>query len=183
VRCFAAVPLPADVRAALAEHSEALRRLPQPFKLVRREQMHVTLKFAGDVDEASAEPIRQALATIEVPRRLRLRIAGPGAFPPRGPARVAFAALEGDVDALAGLASALDRALAAFGVEREARPFHAHVTLGRAGNRGCRRDLVLALRLPPLEFEASAFEWIESRLGPEGPSYTTLLRVEFQASA
>ncbi len=94
--------------------------------------LHVTLKFLGDVDIGLVEPLSCALA--EIAQRyaaLRVSVGGVSAFPSVDNPTVLFAELTQGHSAVAGLARAVDDACAALGFAREVRAFHGHVTLGR----------------------------------------------------
>lgn len=113
---------------------------------VSPENLHVTLKFLGHVDEARLEPMRGALGgAAAAGPPFDLAITGLGAFPTAARPRVLWAGVGRGAEALAALAAAVERALAALGVPPEDRPFSAHVTLGRV--REPRRDPALAAAL------------------------------------
>jgi 2'-5' RNA ligase len=98
-----------------------------------------------------------------------------GAFPPKGPPRVVFAAIQEGHDALVALANDIDAACAALGHASESRPFHAHITLARA-KPGPR---IVLDRITPTPCDAG-FASIESVTlfrsdpGPRGAAYTPI---------
>src|SRR5687767_4376349 len=124
MRCFVAVEVPEEVRGLLARVQEALRRADADVKWVERENVHLTLKFLGELTEEAAARLSGALAA-EAARwpPLRLAFGGIGVFPERGAPRVVWAGCAGDLERLAGLARAVERAAEAEGVEREPHPF------------------------------------------------------------
>lgn len=177
MRCFVALELPAAMRRQLHAQAAPLRQLGD-VRWVGPEQLHVTLKFLGDVDDAAVEGVRQTLAALPL-LPLRLWLAGLGSFPKRGAPRVIWAGLGGDVAGVVRLAQQFEAAAAHHGVEREQRPFTAHVTLGRA--RSPRQSLMLqraieatsaAVTSPP--FEDFAVTLFRSELSRDGAQHTRL---------
>ena len=129
-RLFAAVLLPAPVRADLTRATAALRAL-EGVRPVRAEQLHLTLRFIGEVDRGLEAPLAReiAAATAEMPGfPMRLRAAG--VFPSHRRARVLWVGVE-DTPALAQLQRAVEEAVVRAGVAPDPRPFRPHVTVGR----------------------------------------------------
>lgn len=138
--------------------------------------LHVTLKFLGQVDEARIPGIGAALAAVA--RRtpaFDLDVRGLGAFPTPTRARVLWVGLT-PASPLAALAADIDARLAALGVERDSRPFAAHVTLGRV--RESRRNPALADALArPADcgrLTVTRVSLMRSQLHPRGARYTEL---------
>ena len=179
MRCFIAVPVCGPVRKAVARVQEALRRADADVKWVAEENLHLTLKFLGEIAEESAEELRGLLAA-EAPRwpKLALTYAGIGRFPERGAPRVVWAGCAGDVDRLAGLAGAAERAAERIGIPRERRPFVAHLTIGRVRSPRNAKRLESALEnqreVPLGRDEVAAFSLIRSTLTPRGAVYEPL---------
>lgn len=94
--------------------------------------LHVTLKFLGEVDPSRLAGVAEALrAVAAASRAFDLGLAGVGAFPSPSRPRVLWAGVAEGADVLADLARRIDEALGALAFERETRPFTGHVTLGR----------------------------------------------------
>ncbi|HEX7901462.1 MAG TPA: RNA 2',3'-cyclic phosphodiesterase [Planctomycetota bacterium] len=176
MRCFVAVEVPEEVRGLLVRVQEALRRADADVKWVERENLHLTLKFLGDLGEEAAGRLGGTLAA-EAARwpRLRLSFGGIGVFPERGAPRVVWAGCAGDVERLAGLAGAVERAAEAEGVERERHPFVAHLTIGRVKSARNEKRLRAAIenqRVVPLgTSEVAELALIQSTLTSAGPVY------------
>lgn len=174
-----AVLLPEGVRAALAREIERLRLVARGVAWVAPENLHVTLKFLGEVDEARLPSLREALAGAAAPvPPFDLAVRGLGAFPSVGRPRVIWAGLGEGADAAAELARRVDEALASLGFPREDRPFAGHVTLGRV--REPRRHPALTAAIEAgggrdfglVRVDAAAL--MQSRLSPHGARYTRL---------
>lgn len=125
------VPSGPTVDALAAE----LRAASGSLKVVRTDQLHLTLKFLGDTEEGLVPEIATAIrdATEEV-RPFEIRIVGTGAFPSLGRINVVWVGIEG-ASPLAKVTNALEVPLEALGFPRERRPWTAHVTLARAKGR------------------------------------------------
>jgi len=166
-RLFTAIEIPEAIRMHLA-----LVRAPLAgAKWIEPENMHITLRFAGDIDERTADDFADRLRDIRA-EPLAITIAGVGAFAGRE-ARVLWAGVEAG-PALEHLYRANERAARAAGLERDPRAFRPHVTLARA--RGVRPRLAArfleengGLRLLP--FVASRFVLMSARPGSGGPPY------------
>jgi 2'-5' RNA ligase len=134
MRCFVAIDLPDDLKDTLALAQGALGdAAPQAdVRWTPPGSMHVTLQFLGEVPAAEVPAVAGAVAgaASRCPP-LALRAVGVGAFPSPARARVVFADVEGDADALRALVGDLGARLEPLGWPPEARAFHAHVTLGR----------------------------------------------------
>lgn len=112
-----------------------LRREKLPVKWVRPENIHVSLKFLGDVDDAREPELHAALqraaGTRGEPRPLTLQLTGFGVFPDYHRPHVLWAGVTPD-PGLELLQHAVEQAFAPLGFPTEARAFRPHVTLARA---------------------------------------------------
>lgn len=123
-RLFAGIEIPIVQRQQLALLSGPLPGA----KWVAAEDMHVTLRFAGDLDNHVADDFAEFLAGIEVPP-FEMRITELGVFGGREP-RLIYAAAEGGA-VMEGLQRATERAARAAGLGPEARNYKPHVSLAR----------------------------------------------------
>lgn len=146
MRCFFAIDVPGDVRELLVRVQEELRRSGADVKWVEPANLHLSLKFLGEVSEEQRTRLRDLVA-VEVLRwpPLALTYGGVGAFPERGTPRIVWAGATGEIDRLAGLASAVERAAETVGVPPEGRPFVAHLTLGRVKSARNLKSLLSAM--------------------------------------
>jgi 2'-5' RNA ligase len=166
-RLFTALELPEAVRL----HLSLIRAPIDGARWVEAENMHITLRFVGDIDDRSADDLADRLREIRA-EPMPITIAGVGAFAGRE-ARVLWAGVAGGA-ALEQLYRANERAARAIGLERDPRPFKAHVTLARG--RGVRPRAAArfleengGLRLQP--FLATRFVLLSARPGSGGPPY------------
>jgi RNA 2',3'-cyclic 3'-phosphodiesterase len=124
-RLFVALDLPEEIRDEL--HAMAFG-LPGA-RWVEKAQIHLTLRFIGEVDGAAFQDIKDALAGIHA-RPFSMRLKGVGHFPPRKEPRVLWVGVE-DNSNLLQLRNRVERALVGAGLEPEHRKFAPHITLAR----------------------------------------------------
>ena len=124
-RLFVAIDLPSDVKERLRPLCGGLPGA----RWVDGDQLHLTLRFIGEVDGGVLRDVREQLGTVRsAPFSLVLQ--GVGHFPPRGQPRVVWVGLEksGPLGVLHGR---VESALADAGLERDGRKFSPHITLAR----------------------------------------------------
>ncbi|NYD43726.1 2'-5' RNA ligase [Nocardioides panaciterrulae] len=136
MRMFVALVPPREVLEHLEEFLEP-RREAAELRWTAAEQLHVTLAFLADVEERRLDELGERLERAAARRTpLGTRIAGGGAFPHVGRARVVWAGLELD-DAgrteVRRLATGARAAAARSGVEVAGKRFTPHVTVARLG--------------------------------------------------
>lgn len=152
---------------------------------VKREALHLTLRFLGDVEQERVPEIAGALAELEGVGRIELMLSGIGTFGGRRP-RVVWVgfAEDGGLERLQGLRSRLDQSLAQAGIKVDAGTYRPHLTLGRARRQATRSDLA-AIRAavdaaPALQVLSSVerVALVESTLLTDGPRYRRVTLVE-----
>jgi len=180
MRLFVAVDTPSDLRRELARIRDELRRSRADARWEADAKLHCTLKFLGEVAEPLAGPIGEALASVAARHNpFEVRYASIGCFPDRRRPRVVWAGIEDPAGALAAIAGDIDGASALFGIQREDRPLHPHVTLGRIRSLVSSDDLLS--RIESITFEGptvkiSEFLLVRSTLKPSGSVYDTVRR-------
>lgn len=180
MRCFLAIDLPPEVRAALGRPLAALPAVKGLSK-TRAENLHVTVRFLGEIDAATQAGVQarvgEALASVTP---FELTLARLGAFPSAERPRVVWAGLTDEGERAARLAQAVNTALEAVSGLRpgDERPFRPHITLARCkappASRAARAFLEGADPLPPLGCPVSELTLYESELTPAGPRYTAV---------
>jgi len=135
VRSFVAVPLPEPVRANVLAAAGELGRALSGVRWSRKlENLHVTVKFLGPVEEGRLAAFGGALAeSLAAVPRFGIEVRGMGAFPSPNRANVFWAGVADDDGRLGAVAAIVEETTARLGIgERESRPFRAHVTVGRS---------------------------------------------------
>lgn len=185
MRAFIALPVAPEVRARIGELILDLKRTTplHSVRWTRPEQIHLTLRFLGDVPDSAADEITAEIRrAAEGIKGIALHTTELGFFGAPQRPRVLWLGLAGDLDPLRELQRRIAETTAAFG-EREDREFHPHLTLGRVNDIAShgRRDLVEATQRTragqPSIWKASFVELISSQLGPGGSRYTVLTSI------
>lgn len=183
VRTFVAVEIPANVRARAAELIEILSGAGADVKWVASENLHITLKFLGDVELKETARICEAMqkASAETsPFPLALR--GAGAFPNVRRPRTIWLGTEDDLT-MRALHQHLEARLQKLGFRKDGRRFHAHLTLGRVRRGGPAMAELGRLLQEHAAFEAGTAPIVElvlfaSHLSRTGPTYEPLGRAK-----
>ncbi len=192
-RVFVAVRLPAFLAEKIASVQGALDRALADVKWVETENLHLTLRFFGELDPGAMARVAAAVTTVTAATTaFAVRIEGLGTFPERGRPRVIWAGIAQGGDELKQLAVGLEEEFVRVGLGRGDRPFAPHLTLGRVRDPNARRgsqtgpvplQATAAMRaaigatvFEPGVFEVSEVVVVESRLSPRGPHYQDLHR-------
>ena len=166
-RLFVAIRPPEDVRDALID---AMDDSPE-LRWVGDDQLHLTLRFIGEVEGPLADDIALALGRVCFDR-FALKVEGVGMFEQRNGGAL-WAAVR-PKEPVAALAAKVERACVSAGLEPERRAFHPHVTLARWNRRSAAAASAFmarnrALATPP--FAVDRFILYESRLSRHGAHY------------
>ncbi|HYO63468.1 MAG TPA: RNA 2',3'-cyclic phosphodiesterase, partial [Pyrinomonadaceae bacterium] len=152
----------------------------------RPEKFHLTLKFLGETEPRRVEDLgRAAGRAASGVESFTLALAGTGAFPPRGAARVLWLGVQDAAGGLAELQRRLEAECAREGFPREPRSFHPHLTLARLRDPRDAEALTeahLAAQFAPATFVISELLLVRSELSSGGSRYTTLSRHALAAS-
>ena len=175
MRSFVAVPLPGEIQSRILGTAQELARdLPEVKWSRKVENLHITIKFLGQIDEAKLIALADELARAIAPLpRFRLELRRMGAFPSARHANVLWVGADDVEHGLAAVAEAVEGVGERFGIAREQRAFTGHVTVGRSKGRGVDARAALA-RLAERSFGAASVDEVhvyESRLGGEGSTY------------
>lgn len=137
LRCFVAVDFREELKKALVQVRNELKKWPARVKWVEPENYHLTLKFLGDVAAGDIPVIIDALGrAVAGQPALRLELTGVGAFPDMKRPRVIWYGIGGDIGALQSLHQAIDHGLRNLGIPGEKGTYRPHLTLGRVKESG-----------------------------------------------
>jgi len=168
-RLFVAIDLPPDIAVQL---QELCCGVPGA-RWVQPEQMHLTLRFIGEVDGGIFRDIKEGLAGIKSPE-FSLQVKGMGFFPPRKTPRVLWAGVA-PVEEVVALRNRIENVLVGTGLEPEGRKYSPHITLARLHDTpSVRLGRFLAgnnLFVTP-EFLVSEFHLYSSELTSKGAFHT-----------
>ncbi|HEX2728218.1 MAG TPA: RNA 2',3'-cyclic phosphodiesterase [Rubrobacteraceae bacterium] len=172
VRAFAAIFPPRGIQEALHRAALALP-VEEAVRYVRPENIHLTMKFLGDVQPERLAGVEETLASVgERHEPFEVALAGVGAFPSMRRGRVLWVGVSEGSERLSEIATDMEDVLESLGFEREPRAYRPHATLGRA--RG--RPFVLGetAALEKLTFRAETLTLVQSLLRKAGATYEPL---------
>lgn len=183
LRLFWALSLPGDLKAKLGGFQAELKKLSPDAKWVKQENLHLTVKFLGEVEKSDL-PVLTRAVTEGVRGRMpfRLELAGWGTF--GRPPRVLWVGVNGDVGALRELRVRVEKALLPLGFPVEKKFFSPHLTLGRLRssrnvNAMCERaEELVAERGPWGGFVVNRIDLMQSTLTRQGPIYREIFTLD-----
>jgi len=189
IRTFIAIELEEALQGAIGEVQQKLRREGETMRIVRwvtPENVHLTLKFLGNVDVHRLERIEQVTQeACQGFSPFSLSFGGLGCFPSARRPRVIWIGVGGDTDILAQLHRAIEESLTPLGFPPEARDFSAHLTIGRvrrgAGSGEGRKlgQILSSFEVGTLgHSRVESVSLMKSELHPLGAEYTRLAWVE-----
>jgi 2'-5' RNA ligase len=177
MRLFVALEIPTSVRENLAVLLVSLRAVSPQTRWVRAENLHVTLKFIGEVPETKLAAIRIALAGVRSAQPVTLDFRRLGFFPDERHPRVFWTGIEASEN-LKTLAADIEKATEKLGIPREKRPFSLHLTLARFEPPRLLEKLRTAIQENAERdfgsLRTNQFHLVESKLRASGAEYTTL---------
>lgn len=180
MRAFIAIELSEEIRETLAQIQTHLRYSGADVKWVEKNNIHLTLKFLGEISE---EKLQQVIAALEIIARenspFEISIKDIGAFPKIEYPRVIWVGLDKGAAESKAIAERIDDELSKIGFEKETRPFAAHLTIGRvrsSKNKDALKEKLTAysLKLTAETQPISSITLFQSKLSPKGPTYTKL---------
>jgi RNA 2',3'-cyclic 3'-phosphodiesterase len=177
LRAFVALEISNPALDSLVKFQEELKATGADIKLVERQNLHFTVKFLGEISESQAAEVGSRLGKL-VLKSPEVEVRGAGAFPNPSRARVVWAGVSPEHEALVvPVAKQVIETLDGIG-ERDERPFRAHVTLGRVRSDRNSRHLQQLLQdnsdRPFGVVRLSYLKLKSSVLSPGGPEYTDL---------
>jgi len=173
MRAFLAIEIPEHTRLKVDDFIQEQSKKDLPVKWVRFENLHVTLKFLGEIDDRKKAEIIPAIKEIaEMYKPFKIDLEGVGCFPGTKNPRVLWIGVKQGAEQLRRLVLQLEERLTRFGFKREKR-YHAHLTIGRI-KKFCKVDDILSKNITTEAFSINAITLFRSTLKPEGPIYEEL---------
>ena len=180
MRLFVAVPLPTDVQQSLGRLQGGIPGA----RWTRPENMHLTLRFLGDVSERDAHHVDDALDAIDE-GAFEMALSGVGVFESRHGPRALWIGVEPNPP-LMHLQDKVERAIQMLGYPPEPRKFTPHITLARFKSRPGRKigDFIEAHGLYRTgHFAVESFTLFQSLTGNEAPHYIPLAEYDLLGNA
>lgn len=186
MRLFVAVDIPEEVREVIASAVAGIKAVARDTRWVDPRNLHLTMKFIGEYEEGRLSGLRdEARAAARLCPSFTACLGGLGAFPSPRKARVLWVGMTRGGEEAKKVARKLDARLEKVGVKREDRPFRSHLTLARHRQPGdCSAlldDLAPGLQcVAEMPFEVTEVVLYRSILGPRGPTYIELERMDLK---
>jgi 2'-5' RNA ligase len=176
IRTFVCIEVPPAIKARIEALQRALRRNDAPISWVKPSNIHLTIKFLGDVAASRIEHLRQAVErACQSVSPFDITVDGAGCFPSAKSPRVLWVGLAPLPDELRRLHSNIEAELESEGFAREAKRFSPHLTIGRVRDPFKAKPTVealLAAGFAAETFRASEVIVMRSELHPAGSIYT-----------
>lgn len=191
MRTFIAVELPQKIIGALASIQNQLKNTQADVKWVEPQNIHLTLKFLGEIDDQKIIRVTQILEeTAKNNQPFSICLSKLGAFPKIDFPRVIWVGIDKGNNETKDIAIVLEEKLQILGVPKEKRQFSSHITIGRVRSGLQREKLVKELDIlqgkgllqENLEFLATKITLFKSTLTPKGPLYEILKEASLKAS-
>lgn len=188
MRAFIAIKLPKEVKAHLGNLQEKLKSARADVKWIAPENMHLTLKFLGEIDNSQLEKIAEILEdTANNKKPFNIRISSIGAFPKLDFPRIIWVGIDKGDKETGEIARELEEKVSLLGIPKEKRAFACHLTIARTRSNLNQSALVKILKdrekdfsgeVP--EFAATKITLFKSTLTPKGPIYEELKEANFR---
>jgi 2'-5' RNA ligase len=185
IRTFIALELPPSVISLLTKVQEDLKSTRLRAKWVRPENIHLTLKFLGNINPTDIDKISGAMMdAVDDFGAINLVAEGVGVFPGLKRPRVIWIGLGGQIQSLFAMQRVLEDNLAGLGFKKEKRSFKGHLTLGRfrqtVNPNTIRQIMREYANLYSEEFTARRIILFKSDLKPTGAVYSQLRQAAFK---
>jgi RNA 2',3'-cyclic 3'-phosphodiesterase len=183
IRTFFALECEEGVQKMIDESTQSLRERAPSFRWVRRENLHLTVRFLGNIEQAKIPAIESAVREpFSSFPSFKLSFAGIGGFPSREECRVVWLGVRGGYEACCQVKALVDHHLVSCGFPKEPRMFIPHLTLGRVKTTEDSSSAAIPEESPITETETvvNGLSLFKSVLEPAGPVYTRLFKVHFK---
>jgi 2'-5' RNA ligase len=181
LRTFIAINLPSGrAREEVLKFQRTVSQIGFDIKLVEPENIHITLRFLGDIQKKIIEDLKTELDEIQF-SPFEVTLEGVGVFPDYGRINVIWVGIRGGNIGLVDLYDRINHALEATGIPLDRRGLSPHITVVRV--RSGRNREILSKTVRELEgsafgsFEVNSFHLMQSNLTPKGPIYQSLHEV------
>jgi 2'-5' RNA ligase len=181
MRVFIGIKLDERVHEEIEKFLAPFKKISSPIRWVNPENVHITLKFIGEVPEEKYAKIQKYLAEAEFDTGpFDLRLAGCGKFG-RGSTLDIFWIGITPSDPLTLVFKKIENTLAKLGIEKENRPFKPHITVGRNKKDFNFKSFFQLIEEKSAhlisELNVNHFQVFKSQLRPESPIYTILKEI------
>ena len=177
IRAFIAVEV--DAFPGILDFVDELKKSPTRLKAVEPKNMHITLRFLGDIDDDKAEELSKSLRSLESEAVFSFEVSSAGAFPNMKNPKVIWAGIE-EGGELSAIRRKVEDICEASGLERDKREFSPHLTLARVKDRKTKGIRPIIERYRGTYFgtvRVTEVKLKKSVLTPEGPVYSDIASI------
>jgi 2'-5' RNA ligase len=176
MRLFISIDIPDEIKEYLSRVKDKLRENISEEDMIRwvnTRNMHLTIKFLGEVSENKLEDIKERLRTVNG-KKMQLSLSHIGGFPENNQIRVVWVGVK-EEEQLSEMHKLVD-----FSMSKQFLPekdFKGHMTLGRVKHVRNAESLLRQIKKEKIEshkFNAEKFALVQSKLTPKGPEYTVI---------
>lgn len=187
-RVFSALDLSEQVITDIFNYRKHLEQhLPPILRWTKADQLHITLKFVGELRENHLQPIQNKLEEVfsEV-EKFQLQLQGSGIFPNKRNPRILWVGIHPSNDLLE-VVRKNEEIFNTFGYPTERRPFQAHITIARFKDNCAYQELTqfqLLWNTLKQDFQTQQsmdhLTFYQSTLTRQGPIYKIITKVDFR---
>jgi 2'-5' RNA ligase len=180
MRAFIGIPISEDLKGKILKIQEKFREFD--IKFVEKGNLHFNLKFLDEIPEEKTTEIKSSLGNLsQLFETFEINIRGMGVFPNENYIRVVWIGVKKGYQQMLALAEVIENALVDLGIEREAKKFEPHLTLGRVRSARNKKELAETVeRYKDLEIGTMKVDRLvlfESVLTRQGPIYKEVFSI------
>ena len=185
IRAFIAVEIDNQTKQKISDLISNLKKSKADIKWITEGQMHLTLKFLGNIDNGRVQEISGALSSISHNvKPFEITLSDIGAFPNLNRPRVIWAGIAKGAEYLKTISEKIETGLEKLGFEKEDREFNPHFTLGRVKTSKDLTELKKLLNETQFnsenEIKINELVLFQSTLSPKGATYSKLSVISLQ---
>ncbi len=181
MRAFIAIEITKEIQETLSKLQAELKTAPADAKWVEPENIHLTLKFLGEVEEQKIPRIIQSLKEVSrIFKPFMMELKNIGGFPTIQSPRVIWVGIEKGKEGLHELAASIEDTLVKLKFPKETRKFSSHLTIGRVKyikDKKSFSQILSKAQFSPLPQEVKSITLFKSTLTPHGPIYEKLSEI------
>ncbi len=172
MRAFLALPISERVRKTCEDIQGMIKKSNTPLKLVEPKNLHVTLRFLGNVNNETIEKVKEIMDKIEF-NSFKARTTMVGVFPSTSYIHVVWLGVDGET--ILKIHEFIESRLARLGFDKDSQ-YLPHITLARVKGKPTKKLLEIVGYKTDMEFEIKYVTLVKSTLTKEGPLYETLYK-------
>jgi len=181
IRCFISIEIPEELKSKIVELQENLKKTKARLKLVEKQNLHITLKFLGNVEKEKLEEVKKELSKIKF-KKFKISLEKIGVFPNPNFIRVIWIGVGNGREQLLSLYNIVENSLSKLNFKKE--KFEPHLTIARNRSRIGINEILSFIKenssIKIGEFDVNEFLLMKSKLTKEGPIYSEIARFILQ---